>query len=445
LAVYRLSASIIGRSGGRSATAAAAYRAGIEIVDERTGERHDYTRRSGVAHTEILAPDNTPDWMRDRAQLWNAVEQVEKRKDAQLAREILLSLPHELDDDQRRELVRGFVAEQFVAKGMIADIAIHAPDREGDNRNHHAHVMLSTRVLTGEGFSDKKAREWNSKQQLETWRAQWAEHQNQRFKTLGLEARVDHRSVEARNLDYTPEPKLGPHNAKLVRDGLSNEKIEAWKAARAAREAQFAARRIDREIERFERWAAARRAELARERAAEQQRLAQRQGRTTNELKKRLDAQFRPQREKASQDLDSVEARRAKAQERTFVGRARGLWYSVSGQRRKDERTAEAAQEAIARTEAQERERLAALKRKQEEEAEAVRRRFAHRAERQTEGIKDARHRRAADDWLSPPHEKSNDNERSRNQADEWEANFERSPSQEQGHARGRDAPGRER
>jgi hypothetical protein len=443
LAVYRLSATIIGRSGGRSATAAAAYRAGIEIFDARTGERHDYTRRSGVAHTEILAPDNTPEWMRDRVQLWNAVEQVEKRKDAQLAREILLSLPHELDDDQRRELVRDFVAGQFVAKGMIADIAIHRPDREGDNRNHHAHIMLSTRELTGEGFSGK-ARDWNSKQQLETWRAQWAEHQNRRFQELGLEARVDHRSVEARNLDYTPEPKLGPHNAKLVRDGLSNEKIEAWKAARAAREAQFAARRIDREIERFERWAAARRAELARERDREAESLKTRQAQAAERVRARLDTQQAPVRAQARETFEAVEARRQQASGRTLIGRARGLWYSVSGKRRRDDRAAEEAQAALAKAQQERQDQIAALHRRQEAAQKAVAERYRRRTERQREGIEQARERRVSEEWGRASERRANDDAR---QADQRRASggadFERSPSQE--HARGRDGPGRER
>ena len=161
MADYRLSAQVIKRSDGRSAIAAAAYRSAERLLDERTGLTSDYSRKDGVTHAEIVAPDNTPDWMHDRAQLWNAVEAVERRKDAQLAREVQLSLPHELTDEQRKELVLGFVKEQFVAKGMIADIAIHAPSADGDQRNHHAHVMLTMRTLTNEGFGNK-ARDWNS-------------------------------------------------------------------------------------------------------------------------------------------------------------------------------------------------------------------------------------------------------------------------------------------
>src|SRR5690349_10217359 len=119
MVAYRLSAQVIGRSTGRSATGAAAYRAACRIEDERTGRIRDYTRKGGVLHTEILAPENAPDWMRDRAKLWNAIERAEKRKDAQLCREILLKLPHELTREQQIELVREFVRDQCVAPGMI--------------------------------------------------------------------------------------------------------------------------------------------------------------------------------------------------------------------------------------------------------------------------------------------------------------------------------------
>jgi len=160
MAIYRLSAQVISRSAGRSATAAAAYRAGVLIEDRRTGQAHDYERRSGVVHAEILAPENMPTWMMDREALWNAVEAVEKRKDAQLSREVQLALPHELDAAERLALVQDYVRQAFVAHGMVADIAIHAPHRQGDYRNWHAHVMLTMRAITVEGFG-KKERAWN--------------------------------------------------------------------------------------------------------------------------------------------------------------------------------------------------------------------------------------------------------------------------------------------
>ena len=220
MALYRMEAKIIGRSDGRSATGAAAYRAGIVMKDERTGLVHDYSRKQGILHTEIMTPDNAPSWMRDRTQLWNAVEKAEKRKDAQLARELMVALPHELTDEQRLELVREFVRAECVNKGMIADIAVHAPSAhdKADERNFHAHILLSTRELLGEGFGNKE-RAWNDRKVLEDWRRAWAEHQNRSFEKLGLSVRVDHRSLEDQGILRKPTRHLGPIATEIERSG----------------------------------------------------------------------------------------------------------------------------------------------------------------------------------------------------------------------------------
>jgi hypothetical protein len=231
MAIFRFSATVVKRSAGRSATAAAAYRSGEELHDRRIDRVFDYTRRRGVLHAEILVPENTPDWMSDRAQLWNAVEIAEKRKDAQLAREVLVSLPHELTQEQRLDLVRDFVREEFVARGMIADLTVHTPDRKGDERNHHAHVMLTMREITGEGFG-KKARDWNATEELEQWRAAWADAVNRTLEKYGHEARVDHRSLEAQDLDREPEPKLGPVATEMEREGRPSHAGDDRRAAR---------------------------------------------------------------------------------------------------------------------------------------------------------------------------------------------------------------------
>lgn len=161
MAIYHLSAKVISRAGGRSSVAAAAYRTAGRLRDDRQGLEHDYSRKGGVVHSEIMAPDNAPDWMRDRDQLWNAVEAVEKRRDAQLAREIEVALPRELDRGARLELLRGFVQREFVDRGMIADVAIHEGKARDGQSQPHAHVMLTMRELTGEGFG-KKDRSWNA-------------------------------------------------------------------------------------------------------------------------------------------------------------------------------------------------------------------------------------------------------------------------------------------
>lgn len=245
MAIYRFEARVVKRSAGRSVTAAAAYRAAEELADERTGQIFDYTRRRGVALAEILAPDNTPDWMRDREQLWNAVERAEKRKDAQLAREIELALPHELTHEQRLGLVREFVRTEFVARGMIADLAVHMPDRQGDPRNHHTHVLLTMRNLTGEGFGPK-ARAWNEVEQLEEWRERWARAVNRALEHYGHEERVDHRSLAAQGINREPEPKQGPVATEMEREGKTSHAGDDRRAAqernrqRAALEAAMA-------------------------------------------------------------------------------------------------------------------------------------------------------------------------------------------------------------
>jgi len=235
MAIYRLSAAVVKRSAGRSATACAAYRAAERIADERTGLAFDYKRRRGVLHTEIIAPAGTPEWMGNRAQLWNAVEAAEKRKDAQLAREIVLALPFELTHAQRVGLVQEFARAEFVGQGMIADIAIHAPDRKGDDRNHHAHVMLTMRELTGDGFG-KKIREWNDTSVLEVWREHWAATVNRHLEQNGHDARVDHRSLEDRGIDREPEPKQGPIATERERAGRLSHAGDDRRAAQARNE-----------------------------------------------------------------------------------------------------------------------------------------------------------------------------------------------------------------
>lgn len=226
MAIYRLSADIVRRSAGRTVTAAAAYRAGVLIVDERTGLTFDYRRRRGVLDAAILAPEDAPAWMHDRARLWNAAELAEKRKDAQLARDIELALPHELTPAARRVLVHGFVRAAFVGAGMVADVAIHASGREGDARNVHAHVLLTLRAIAGGDDFGPKVRAWNESAQLDHWRALWAAHVNQALDQAGEVARVDHRSLEAQGIDRVPQIHLGPAVCEMQRRGIATERDE---------------------------------------------------------------------------------------------------------------------------------------------------------------------------------------------------------------------------
>jgi hypothetical protein len=232
VATYRLSAKLISRGTGRSAIAAAAYRAGQRLVDRQSGLVFDYRRRSDVLDRCILAPDVAPDWVRNREDLWNAVEGAEKRKDAQVAREIQLSLPHELSLDANCSLVLQFVREQFVARGMVADVAIHEAHRGSDERNIHAHILLTTRTIDRDGFG-KKDRSWNERALLESWREAWELHVNRRLERERIQGRVDHRSYATRGLDLEPEPKQGPVATKMERMGRTSRAGEDRRAARA--------------------------------------------------------------------------------------------------------------------------------------------------------------------------------------------------------------------
>ena len=175
MAIYHLAAQIITRSHGRCATAAAAYRAGQKLTDERTGLTFNYSRKKEVAYRRIIAPKHAPEWVYDRQALWSAVEMTEKRRDAQLCREIHVSLPHELTLVQQTRLIETFVITQFVRNGMIADVAIHS--KAG---NCHAHVMLTMRDISAIGFGPKR-RDWNAVEELEIWRSKWASHTNRKL------------------------------------------------------------------------------------------------------------------------------------------------------------------------------------------------------------------------------------------------------------------------
>lgn len=213
MAIYHLSVKTISRSAGRSATTAAAYRAGVKIVDGRTGDVHDYSRKKGVSSADIVLPSGAPDWATDRAALWNAAEQSETRKNSTVAREFEVALPEELPESERRRLAIDFAKQIVDRHGCAADVAIHSPGKGGDNRNHHAHILLSTRRLGPEGFTEK-TRELDDKKTgpeiVTEWRERWAALTNERLQECGVDARVDHRSLEAQGIDRVPTRHLGP-------------------------------------------------------------------------------------------------------------------------------------------------------------------------------------------------------------------------------------------
>ncbi len=211
MAIYRLSVKTIGRGDGRSAVACAAYRAGEALYDESSEQLFDYSRRREETEAFVAAPEGAPAWAEDRERLWNEVERAERRRDARLAREVLLALPREVPVARQRELVEGYVRWAFVRHGMVADVSIHLGTPE-DRGNPHAHVMLTTRRVGPEGFG-KKERDWDKKGELGGWRKAWQGHANRALEREGSRERIDHRSYAARGIDREP----GLHEGVAVR------------------------------------------------------------------------------------------------------------------------------------------------------------------------------------------------------------------------------------
>jgi hypothetical protein len=216
VSIFHFQISSISRGAGRSAVAAAAYRSGERLRDERTGRLHNYAKRNDVLHREVLLPTGLDssriDWVKDRSQLWNMAEQVETRRNARLAREFQVSLPHELAADKRLELARLFSQQIADRYGVVVDLAVHEPRPEGDPRNHHAHLLMSSREITAEGFGGKAGLDMNSQAlqglgrpagiaEMKAVREQWATLVNAAFLSAGLSERVDHRSLRAQGID----------------------------------------------------------------------------------------------------------------------------------------------------------------------------------------------------------------------------------------------------
>jgi len=226
VALYHFSAKVISRANGSSAVASAAYRSASRLEDERLGRSHDFTNKTGVVHSEVMAPEGSPERWQDRETLWNEVEAGEVRKDAQLAREIEFSIPREMNQAQGVELARDFVQQEFVDRGMVADLNVHWDIGPDGLAKPHAHVMLSMREVKpdGEGTFGKKVREWNSTELLTDWRERWAEHVNERLAELDIDARIDHRTLEAQGIDLEPQHKIGPAGMRREERGEDAER-----------------------------------------------------------------------------------------------------------------------------------------------------------------------------------------------------------------------------
>lgn len=262
MAIFHLRAKIVQRSAGQSAVKSASYRHGERLRDERLGKTFSY-RKPDVVHSAILAPEGAPDWVFSRHELWNRAEAVEVRCNAQVAREIELTIPKELTAQERIDLVHGFIRDQFVSLGMVADIAIHVPLDVNGEPQPHAHVMLTMRRLdasTRTGFAKTKARDWNEDPAVEAalreakdafrknetpelaervetinqqrnifqWRGAWANHANDALAAAGAAARIDHRTLAAQGIMREPQIHLGLARHIEAAYGTLKERVSTW-------------------------------------------------------------------------------------------------------------------------------------------------------------------------------------------------------------------------
>ena len=236
MAIYHCSTKTVNRSSGRTAVASMAYRAGEKLEDERTGLTHDFTRKDGVAHTEIIS---NLDIEIDSSQLWNLAEQSENRKDARTAREWVIALPEELTADQRKDLAKDFARSLVDRYGVIADIAIHEPSKGGSDKNHHAHIMLTTRkaeldtdnkltltTKTDIELSNAKRKSLNmgtTQDEIKQIRETWANLANHALERAGIQEKIDHRSYADQGNGLQATIHEGTKVTQLRRQGIDTE------------------------------------------------------------------------------------------------------------------------------------------------------------------------------------------------------------------------------
>ena len=253
MAIYHLNTHTIGRSAGHSAVAAAAYRSASSMVDERTGEVFDFTKKGGVLSAEIVTPKGVP--VPDRSELWNAAEAAEKRKDARVAREWRAALPHELGDVERKELATRMgqaIADRY---GVAVDVCIHAPDRDGDDRNFHVHMLATTRVIGVDGTLGAKAVielankdrqkagiQGTSQDDIIDIRREWADLTNEALEQAEITTRVDHRSYADQGVELTPTKHIGSDAVAMDRRGLEADRIDIHNADRKEQARQIVER-----------------------------------------------------------------------------------------------------------------------------------------------------------------------------------------------------------
>ena len=321
IAIYHCSIKIVSRGKGKSAVAAAAYRSGEKLTNEWDGLTHDYTKKGGVVHSEILLPAHAPPAFSDRSTLWNSVELSEKSNNAQLAREVEIALPVELSREEQTRLVREYCSSQFVSKGMIADFNLH--DTGGGNP--HAHILLTMRPLDERGAWLPKSKkeyvldengekirlpsgryktrkvdlvDWNDRENAEVWRRAWADLANEFLERNDCPERIDHRSYERQGIDQLPTVHVGVSATQMEKKGIVTERGELNRNIKAAN-------RILREIRRLVRGLKDWIAELKERKAALLEALAEARAQASEPTIPQLLARYMEQRGEERADWTS--------------------------------------------------------------------------------------------------------------------------------------------
>jgi ATP-dependent exoDNAse (exonuclease V) alpha subunit len=262
MTIYHFNAKVISRKAGQSSIATAAYNAREKLTDERTGEIKDFRRKDGLIFSGIYAPKDAPEWTQDRGELWNRAEAAEKRKDSTIARNYEIALPHELNEQQQRYLIQDFIKENFTRKGYVADLSFHAPDKDSDNRNFHAHILVTDRRIEADGFapnkSERQLKSNGRKGDLKNLRESWERHGNRYLERHGFEPSLDRRTLEAQGIDREPTRHKGANVSAMEKKGIKTDrgeqarqvearnselkilKLEAAKIAQKIREAESA-------------------------------------------------------------------------------------------------------------------------------------------------------------------------------------------------------------
>ena len=321
IAIYHCSIKIVSRGKGKSAVAAAAYRSGEKLTNEWDGLTHDYTKKGGVVHSEILLPAHAPPTFSDRSTLWNSVELSEKSNNAQLAREVEIALPVELSREEQTRLVREYCSSQFVSKGMIADFNLH--DTGGGNP--HAHILLTMRPLDEKGAWLPKSKkeyvldengekirlpsgryktrkvdlvDWNDRENAEVWRRAWADLANEFLERNDCPERIDHRSYERQGIEQIPTVHVGVSATQMEKKGIVTERGELNRNIKAAN-------RILREIRRLVRGLKDWIAELKEKKAALLEALAEARAQASEPTIPQLLARYMEQRGEERADWTS--------------------------------------------------------------------------------------------------------------------------------------------